>query len=346
MTTLGELAAALGLTFSGPSDTPISGVKDVERLKPEDSLEDGSVYFIETPAVLKRHPKAAEKGVILTTPALAPQFPRCLIAKEGQSRWALIALLARFDKAPKFPAGVAAGAHVHPSARVDATASVQAGAVVMEGAEVGPHAVLYPGVVLEPRAKVGEGTVLFPNVVIGYGCSVGRFCSVHAGSVIGGEGFGFHDQDGKRSKVPQIGDVVLRDHVRVGASCTVDRGTIESTVIGEHTKLDDQVHIGHNCQLGRYIYVVGNSAVGGSCVIEDGSMISGMVIVKDHLHLAKGTIVMGLSGVAQDTEPGTAYFGSPARPARQMHKMNAALERLPELLTRVKELEAKLTTAP
>lgn len=342
MTTLGELAAALGLTHQGPSDTPVLGVKDVERLKPEDSLEDGYVYFIETPAVLKRHPKAAEKGVILTTPTLAPQFSRALVAKEGQTRWALIALLARYDKTPAFPAGVAAGAHVHPSAKVDPTASVQAGAVVMEGAEVGPKAVLYPGVILEPRAKVGEGTVLYSNVVVGFDCVIGRRCQVHACSVIGGEGFGFHDQDGKRSKVPQIGNVIIADDVRVGASCTVDRGTIESTVIGQHTKLDDQVHIGHNVQLGRYIYVVGNSAIGGSCVIEDGSMISGMVIVKDHLHLAKGTIIMGLSGVAQDTEPGTAYFGSPARPARQMHKMNAALERLPELLTRFKELEAKL----
>jgi UDP-3-O-[3-hydroxymyristoyl] glucosamine N-acyltransferase len=230
---------------------------------------------------------------------------------------------------------------VYAGASVAASARVLAGAIVMEGASIGERCLIYPGVVVEPHARVGDDTILYPNVVVGHHCVIGRQCVIHGGTVIGADGFGFYDDATGRHKIPQIGNAVLGDRVEIGASCTVDRATIESTTIGSDTKFDDQVHVGHNCQVGRFVYIVGNSAVGGSVVIEDGAMLSGMVIIKDHLRIAKGSIIMGHSAVAQDTEAKTAYFGSPALPARQMHKMNAALERLPELLVRVRELEAR-----
>jgi len=339
---LRELAASLGLEHKGDADYAIKGVRDLEMLSEEQSLEENQVYFVETPAVLKRHPKAVERGAILTTPALADRFPRALIAREGGARLALIALLKKFDRTPAFAAGVSSESRVHPSAKIAASASILPGAVVMAGAVVGERCIVYPGVVIEPDAEIGDDTVLFPGVVIGHHCRLGKKCVIHGGTVIGADGFGFYDEPGGRHKIPQIGNVVIADHVEIGASCTVDRATIESTTIGEHTKFDDQVHVGHNCRVGRFIYIVGNSALGGSVVVEDGAMISGMVIVKDHLRIAKGSIIMGFSGVAQDTEPKTAYFGAPARPARQMHRMHAALERLPELLGKVRELEEKI----
>lgn len=339
---LQKLAALLNVKAQGPENYPIRGVRDIEVLSEGQELQDNFVYFIESAAVLKRHPKAGERGAILTTPALAGNFRHALIAPEGGARLALIALLKQFDKAPSFEPGVAEPRTIHPSARIDPSASVLPGAVVMKDAVIGARCVLYPGVVVEPFAEIGDGTILFPNVVIGHHCEIGKNCIFHGGTVIGADGFGFYDEAGKRYKIPQIGNVVIADEVEIGASCTVDRATIESTTIGEQTKLDDQVHVGHNCRVGRFIYIVGNTALGGSVVVEDGAMISGMVIVKDHLRIAKGSIIMGLSGVAQDTEPKTAYFGIPARPARQMHRMNAALEQLPELLIKVRELESKV----
>ncbi len=341
-TTLKALAAALGVASAGPDDTPIRGVRDIERLGPDDSLSDGFITFIESPAVLKRHPKAAQNGVILTVPKLAAAFPRALIAPEGDARLIFIKLLEHFAWKPAFAPGVDPKAVVHPSAKVAPDAVVQPGAVVMEGAVVGARCVLYPGSVVEPFAAIGDRTELRANVVVGHHCVLGTDCLLHAGTVLGADGFGFYDRPGARHKIPHIGNVVVGDHVEMGAGCTVDRATIESTVIGIHTKFDDQVHVGHNCRIGKFVYIVGNSAVGGSVVIEDGAMISGMVIIKDHLRIAKGTIVMGFSGVAQDTEPGGIYFGAPARPARRMHKMHSALERLPELLAKVRELEARL----
>ena len=356
--TLQEIGEALNIPVKGGAGCAVRGLRDIERLTPEQPLEDGYLYFIESKNVLRRHPLAAappahpgpqspatgaaERGAVLTTAGLADQFSRALVAPDGQARTAFIKLLKLFDKTPVFKPGQYPAVPVHPSARIADTAVVLPGAVVMEGAVIGAHCVVYPNAVIEPYGEIGEGSVLYPCVVIGHRCRVGKRCIIHGGAVIGADGFGFYDEPGQRHKIPQIGNVVIGDDVEIGAGCTVDRATIESTTIGEHTKIDDQVHIGHNAQLGRYIYIVGNTAIGGSVVIEDGAMISGMVIVKDHLKVARGSIVMGMSGVAQDTEPKQAYFGTPAKPARQMHNIHAAMERLPELLVKVRRLEEKL----
>lgn len=339
--TIEELGRLLGGEIKGEPGAAIKGLRDIERLSPEQALEDGYVYFIESKAVLKRHPLAAKNGVVLTTAELAPELPRAVIVS-GDARLAFIKLLNHLDRKPKFAAGVSKDPLVHPGARIDPSASVLPGAVVMEGAEIGARAVIWPGAVIEPRARIGEDTVIRSNVVVGYDCAVGKRCLVHSATAIGADGFGFYDRPGERHKIPHIGNVVIDDDVELGASNTVDRATIESTTIGRFTKTDDQVHIGHNCRVGRWIYIVGNTAVGGSVVLEDGVMLSGNVIVKDHLRLAAGTIVMGASAVAQDTEPKTAYFGTPARPAKEMHRINASLGKLPELVAKVKELEAKL----
>jgi len=342
ITTLQELGQRIGADLKGDGGYAVAGLRDIERLTPAQPLADRFLYFIESKAVLKRHPPAAKNGAILTTVELADQFPRALVVS-GDARLAFIKLLGHFDRRPKFAPGVSKEPLVHPGAKIDATASVLPGAVVMEGAEIGPRAVIWPGAIIETRAVIGEDTVIRANAVIGYDCVIGKRCLIHGGTVIGADGFGFYDRPGERHKIPHIGNVVLADDVELGASCTVDRATIESTTIGPFTKTDDQVHIGHNCRIGRFVYIVGNSAIGGSVVIEDGALISGMVIVKDHLTIAAGSIVMGMSAVAQDTEPQQAYFGVPARSAREMHKMNAALAKLPEMLVKFRELEAKLT---
>lgn len=341
MMTLQELGRLLGAEIKGPADEAVKGLRDIERLSPEQALQDGFVYFIESKAVLKRHPLAPNNGVVLTTAELAPQFPRAVIVS-GDARLALIKLLNHYDRKPKFAPGVSRDPLVHPGAKIDPTATVMPGAVVMEGAEIGARAVIWPGAVIETRAKIGEDTVIRSNAVIGYDCVIGKRGLIHSATAIGADGFGFYDKPGERHKIPHIGNVILADDVEIGASNTIDRATIESTTVGRHTKTDDQVHIGHNCTVGAWIYIVGNTAIGGSVTLGDGVMLSGNVIVKDHLKIAPGTIVMGASAVAQDTAPKDMLFGTPARPAKEMHRINASLGKLPELIAKVKELEGKL----
>jgi UDP-3-O-[3-hydroxymyristoyl] glucosamine N-acyltransferase len=340
---LKELAGKLGLEFKGPGDYEIKGVRDLEHLAADAVPEENYVYFVESKKVLKNHPRVGEKGAILTTQSLAGNFERAMISPDKDVRLGFIDLLKLFDTSPSFEAGVSDAPRIHPTAKIASSASILPGAVVMEGAVIGKNCRIYPGVVVEPFAEVMDDTTLHSNVVIGYRCVIGKRCIIHGGTVIGADGFGFHDQDGKRYKIPQIGNVVLDDDVEVGASCTIDRATIETTKIGTQTKLDDQVHIGHNCRLGRFIYIVGNSALGGSVEMGDGAMISGMVIIKPQLKIAKGSIVMGHSAVAKDTEPGKMYFGTPARPAKEMHRINASLAKVPEAMSQIRALEKKLS---
>lgn len=342
MTTLKELADALKLPFTGDPNRAISGPADAEGLADDQAPDKTKLYFVETPAFLKRKPRLVEDVAVLTVASLAPKFGSAIVAPDGAARPAFIAMLKRFDTAPVPQPGVSAAAYVHPSAKIAKSAAILPGAVILEGAVIGERAIVHAGAVVEQFAALGEGSSLGPNSVLGHRCRVGRECVIHGGTVLGADGFGFHDDAAGRHKVPQIGNVIIGDHVEIGASCTIDRATIESTTVGDHTKLDDQVHLGHNCRIGRYCYIIGNSALGGSVTAEDGVMISGMCIVKPQTLLKAGTIVMGFTAIAQDTEAKTAYFGSPARPAREMHKMNAALAKLPDLLVRVRELEAEL----
>lgn len=340
---LKQFAEKLGIKFKGPDDYEITRLRDLEHLAEDAAPEENQLYFVEKKKNLKNHPRITEKGVVLTVESLADKFQTALIAPDKDVRLAFIEVLKHFDASPKFEDGVSDDPRIHPSAKIAASAAVLPGAVVMEGAIVGENCRLYPGVVIEPFAEIQEGTTLYPNVVIGYRCVIGKRNTIHGGTVIGADGFGFHDQEGKRYKLPQIGNVVIEDDVEIGASCTVDRATIETTRIGTQTKIDDQVHVGHNCRVGRFVYLVGNTAVGGSVDIGDGAMISGMVIVNPQTKIGAGSIVMGLSGVAKDTEPGKMYFGTPARPAKEMHRMNASLAKLPEMMTRFRELEQKLS---
>ncbi len=337
-----ELGDVLDLETKGPGDYRIERLRDLERLPVDQAPADNHLYFVENRKMLNRFPRITENGAVLTTESLAESFPRALVAPDKKARLAFIRLLQHYDNTPDYAGVESCDQLVHPSARVSPDAAVMPGAVVMEGAVIRKECRIFPGVVIEPCAEIDEGTTIHPNVVIGHHCMIGKRVIIHAGTVIGADGFGFHDQDGQRYKVPQIGNVIVADDVEIGACCTIDRATIESTTIGWQTKIDDQVHIAHNCQLGRFIYIAGQSGLAGSVVMEDGSMLSGNVAVKDHLRVSRGSIVLGGSGIAHDTEPGKIYFGLPARPALRMHRMNLALEKLPEMMTRFKKLVEKL----
>lgn len=343
---LSDIAGKLGFSVQGDGAYRVDRLGDIERLTPEQGLAENVLYYIESPAILKKHPKAVESGALLTTKELAPKFKNALVI-EGDARVGFIKLLKLFDRLPAFAPGVRPGAHVGPKAKVPASAVVMAGAVVMEDAVVGERVVIWPNAVIEPRAVIGDDSQIHAGVVIGYDCVVGKRNIIHGASVIGSDGFGFYDRaGGERHKVPQTGNVVLGDDVELGSGCTIDRGAIESTTIGLQTKLDNQVHIGHNCRIGRYCYIAGHSGFAGSVLTGDGVFISGNCAIKDHTVLAPGTIVMGMTGITGDTEAKTAYFGTPGRPAREMHKINAAAAELPALLKRVRALEAKAGVVP
>jgi UDP-3-O-[3-hydroxymyristoyl] glucosamine N-acyltransferase len=239
------------------------------------------------------------------------------------------------------------GRGVHPSA------------VISPGAVVSPDAWVGPLCVVEGGAVIGEGVRLRANVFVGEGCVLGagtvvepgavllekvrtgKDCLIHGGAVLGSDGFGILPA-GEVSgpvKIPQLGGVVLGDEVEIGACTTVDRGTLDDTVVGDFTKVDDHVHIAHNTVIGKNCIVVAMTGIAGSAVLEDNVVMAARSGVKDHTRIGRGATVAANAGAIKDVPPGAVVSGFPARDHRENFRVQAAQQRLPELLLRVRKLE-------
>jgi UDP-3-O-[3-hydroxymyristoyl] glucosamine N-acyltransferase len=233
---------------------------------------------------------------------------------------------------------------VAPDAVVGAQVSIGAHCVVERGARVGDRAVLMPGSYVGALAAVGDDTFLYPNVVIREECVVGARCTLHAGVIIGGDGFGYALDDGRYQKVPQVGNVVIGDDVEIGANTTVDRATTGSTRIGDGTKIDNLVQIGHNVVIGRHCIIVAQVGISGSTELEDHVTIAGQAGLAGHLKVGKGATVAGQSGVPRSIPPGSVVSGTPAMPHVVWRRLVALLPKVPQLFQRARDLEQRVET--
>ncbi len=346
---LREIAEKLGLEFRGDPEKKISQIRDLGRLTSSESIVRDAIYYVENQRILKRYlflEKKKESISVLTLESLAGHFINTLIASENSIKLSFIQLLTLFSKEPDFTFEKniidRSKSFIHELAKVSPSAIIMPQAVVMQGAEIADEAIIYPHVTIGPGAKIGKQTLLHPGVVIGYNCIVGNHCIIYGGSVIGADGFGYHDYQGKRYKVPQVSHVEIHDYVEIGANSCIDRGTIEPTIIGAHTKIDNQVQIGHNCVVGEHVIMAGNVGVSGSVTIGNQAILAGKTGVSEHVHIAEEAVIMGASVLLSDAKPKTAYFGYPARISIEAHRIDKATARLPELLKRVKILEKKV----
>jgi len=238
---------------------------------------------------------------------------------------------------------------VHPSAVIDPSVvidpqkvSVKAHAVIGKRCTIGEGTEIGCGTVVGEGTKVGSGCLFHPNVTVREGAVIGDRVILHSGCVIGADGFGYEVVDGRYQKIEQVGTVELGDDVEIGACSTIDRARFGSTRIGEGTKLDNLVHIAHNCVIGKHTASAALVGVSGSARIGDHVMLAGRAGVNGHVKIADKVIVMGKSGVTKDIlEPGK-YMGFPAVKYGQQVKVLAAQRRLPELMERVRRLEKKL----
>jgi UDP-3-O-[3-hydroxymyristoyl] glucosamine N-acyltransferase len=328
---LAELIEQLGGTLvQGSAEAVLSGVNSPAKATAAE------IVFAED-AASAAVALASAAGLVVLKPGLGAgtTSSAAVIEARDPRMW--------FARAAKLLAKVLPCAGVHPSAVVDPTAQLAAGVMVGPCAVVGAGAAIGEGTRIETGAVIGEGVMIgadcriFPRVTIYSGCTLGDRVILHAGVVLGADGFGYvrDNQTGRYTQFPQQGTVVIEDDVEIGANSTVDRGALEETRIGRGTKIDNLVHVGHNCQIGEDVILVMGTGISGSSTVGSNCVIAGQVGIGDHVTIGPGVILGGQSGVFngktltnEGHKPGTIFFGTPARPLPQVLREQATVARL------------------
>ncbi len=331
--TAAEIARQLGGEVLGDGSITLTGFSSADKSRP------GDLTFAENETYFARADQSAAAAILVDG---AFTSTRKTLIKVGNSRVAFAKVLPLFFPPRQFAAGV------HPSAVVAATAQIDPSAHVGPLCAVGERVRIGPRVVLEGGDHVGEGCQLaedahlFPNVTLYPGTEVGRRVTIHSGTVIGSDGFGYVLDAGMHRKVPQVGHVILHDDVEIGANVAIDRGALGPTVIGRGTKIDNLVQIAHNVVIGEHCIVVGQAGIAGSTRLGSYVVLAGQVGLAGHLKIGNQVTVAAQSGVMDHIPDGQKWFGTPARPDRQMKRQLIAVQQLPELIRRVNELERRL----
>ena len=332
---LGELVKRLGGELIGDADVRIHQVATLESAGPTD------ITFLTQSRFLPQLGRTQAGAVILGPETRdASGLPRIISANPYAYFASVSALL-------NPPAVVEPGIHesavVDKSARVAASASIGACAVIGRHARVADHAIVGPGCFIGEGASIGTGSRLHANVAVYHDCRIGARCIVHAGAVVGSDGFGIAKEDGVWKKIPQIGRALIGDDVEIGANTTIDRGALDDTVIEDGVKLDNQIQIAHNVRIGAHtaiaacVGIAGSAKIGRNCALGGASMIYGHITLADNVNVSAGTLIM-----KSLEKPGT-YTGVYPFSSHQRWLRNAAhLRQLDDLAKRVRELEGRL----
>jgi UDP-3-O-[3-hydroxymyristoyl] glucosamine N-acyltransferase len=325
--TTGSLAKLLGARLEGPADLPIRALDGICSAGP------GALTFIRCGKYAARWAASGATAALVSEGIKVDGHDpsaRALLRVPDADR-ALIAVLELFAPRPRPPEPLLhAAASIDPDATVAPTAHVGPGCVVARGASVGDGAVLIANVTIGPDASVGRGCTLHPGVAVMDRCVVGDGCTIHAGAVIGADGFGYRPAPGGNGlvKIPHIGAVRIGNGVEIGANTCIDRAKFGQTVVGDGTKIDNLVQIGHNCVIGRACVICGMSGLAGSVTLGDGVVLGGGVRVADNLTIGAGARVGGGSGVMHDIPEGQTWLGAPATPYREQVRLITALKKL------------------
>lgn len=331
--TIAEIAARVGGQVTGDVTAIISG------LAAADTAVAGELTFADKESFFA----AAEQGAataILVSGDFGPS--QKTLIRVPNARVAVASLLPVFYPPDEFPAGIHPSAVIHPSARIDPTAHVGPHCTIGARAVIGARTVLIGGNQIGRDSLVGDDTTLHPNAVLYPRTQVGRRVAIHAGTVIGSDGYGYVFAKGRHEKVLQVGNVVIGDDVEIGANAAIDRGALGSTVIGAGTKIDNLVHVAHNVVMGKHCLVMGQVGFAGSTRLGDYCVIASQSGIAGHLTLGRQATVGAKSGVMRDVPDGGTVLGIPAMPDKQTKRQWIGVQQLPEMIRRLRELEREV----
>jgi UDP-3-O-[3-hydroxymyristoyl] glucosamine N-acyltransferase len=327
--TVGEIAALVNGT---PRDGTDLGRRVVD-VAPLDRAGPGDLSFADKPKFAAALAATAASACLVSLPLVAGAPSRIAVVGVRNPYAAFVAVARALFPDSLRPSslmdgkGVSAGAFVHPSARMEGGVTVDPGAVIGPGAEIGSGTVIGPQAVIGPQVRIGR------DCAIGAGASVthaliGDRVIIHAGARIGQDGFGYVRGPKGHVKIPQLGRVIIQNDVEIGANTTIDRGGSRDTVIGEGTKIDNLVQIGHNVTIGRQCIIVSQTGISGSCTIDDFAVLGGQVGLADHIHVGTGAMLAARAGVVGDVPARARWGGFPAGPLREWLRGVALLRRM------------------
>jgi UDP-3-O-[3-hydroxymyristoyl] glucosamine N-acyltransferase len=306
---------------------------------PADRAQPGDLTFAENETYFARAETSAASAILVSGDFSSKQKT---IIRVPNARIAFAKVLPLFFPEPAFAAGIHPTAIVAGNAQIDPTAHVGPYCVIGEGVRIGARTVLQGGNHVGAASQLGEDDNIFPNVTIYSRTQIGNQVRIHSGTVIGSDGFGYVFDEGAHRKVPQIGNVIIGDDVEIGANVTVDRGALGPTVIGKGTKIDNLVQIAHNVSIGEHSLLVAQVGVAGSTKLGNYVILGGQVGIAGHLKIGNRVTVAAQAGVMHDIKDGEKWIGSPAQPDRKGKRQLLAIQQLPELIRRVRDLEKKL----
>lgn len=325
--TLHEINEKIHGKLVGSTTELISGAETIGR------AQKSHITFIGSPKYVRLWKSSnASIAIIKDTLDCEPGENKALI-KVKNPDLAMVKILKLFDPGtPEFDEDIHPTAFIHERAKIGKGCKIGAGCFIGSGVELEENVKIFPNVTILNDSKVGVGTVIWPGTVIRERSKIGAYCILHLNVSIGADGFGYRpSEDGTALiKIPQIGDVVIGNHVEIGAGTCIDRGKFSSTIIGDGCKIDNLVQIAHNCILGRSCIIAGNCGLAGSVTLGDGVIIGGGASIKDHITIHSGARIGACSGVIKDVPAGKTVVGSPAYDAQKKLKQWVALRKLAE----------------
>lgn len=331
---LGELASRLGAELRGDADLEITGVKGIEEAGPTE------ITFVANPkyAGLARKTQAA---AVLVDPEFQEISAATLRIKNPY--FAFCRALGFFYQPPAYPPGIDSTAVIDPTAQIGEDAHIGAYAVIGPQVRIGPHATLLPHVVLYPGVQVGSHFFAHAHSVVRENCVLGDHVTLENGAIVGSDGFGFaKDEAGHWQKIPQSGPVLMGSHVDVQANACIDRATVGATQVGNGSKIDNLVQIGHGSRIGEDTLICAQTGLAGSSVIGNNVILAGQVGIAGHCEVGDGVILTAQSAVSHDVPPGKVISGSPGFDNRIWLRATAIFQRLPDLLKRLDRLERQV----
>lgn len=331
-----QIAALINGTVEGNPDVSVSSFGKIEEAK------EGELAFFANPKYEDFLYSTAASIIIISDGfELKKKIPATLI-RVPDAYSAFATLLDKYQQlATQQLHGIQQPAYISSSALYGQNVFIGAFTYLGENARVGNNSKIFPNSYIGDKVVIGDNTIIHAGVKIYHDCVIGNHVIIHAGTVIGSDGFGFAPQkDGSFKKVPQIGNVVVEDHVEIGANTTIDRATIGSTIIRSGAKLDNLIQIAHNVEVGSSTVIAAQAGVSGSTKVGKGVMIGGQAGIVGHIQIGDGARINAQSGVSKSIEPGKAVTGSPAHDYTSALRSQALNRKLPELEKRVKELEA------